>query len=188
MLELETRPNELVALGLTPEEADPELGYIVPGASEGDGIAKVARFVEEPSAELAQVLVAAGALWNAFIVAADARTLLATYETRFADVVAAMRTAVERDACVPNDPIAAQSLYEKLPTIDFSRRVMEGAESMLRVLSVPPCGWSDLGTPRRVAETLQRSRSRVSEWDSIGASLTGFLSLAAQHARSVAHV
>jgi len=188
VLELETRPNELVALGLTPDEADPELGYIVPGASDGDGTAKVARFVEKPSAELAQALVAAGALWNAFIVAADARTLLAMYETRFADVVGAMRAAVERDARVPNDPIAAQALYEKLPTIDFSRHVMEGAESMLRVLSVPPCGWSDLGTPRRVAETLRRSRPRVSEWDSIGDSLTGFLSLAVQQARFGAHV
>ena len=40
--------------------------------------------------------------------------------------------------------------------LDFSRDVLEGQESRLRVLTVPACGWSDLGTPRRVADTLSR--------------------------------
>jgi len=31
----------------------------------------------------------------------------------------------------------------------------------LRVLKVPACGWSDLGTPRRVIETVQRIYSRA---------------------------
>ena len=46
-------------------------------------------------------------------------------------------------------------LYRDLPDVDFSRHILQGAESVLRVLQVPRCGWSNLGTPKRLAETLQ---------------------------------
>jgi hypothetical protein len=51
---------------------------------------------------------------------------------------------------------ALEDLYERLPVIDFSRAVMQDAESVLRVSTAPACGWTDLGTPRRVVQTLQR--------------------------------
>jgi hypothetical protein len=46
-------------------------------------------------------------------------------------------------------------LYQRLAPVDFSRDVLEGQEPMLRVLTVPNCGWTDLGTPQRVAQALQ---------------------------------
>jgi hypothetical protein len=45
---------------------------------------------------------------------------------------------------------------EHLRSVDFSRDVLEGKESMLRVLTVPHCGWTDLGTPERVGAILDR--------------------------------
>ena len=51
---------------------------------------------------------------------------------------------------------ALGELYERLPNLDFSRDVLEGAEDTLRVLAVPGCGWSDLGTPQRVVECVRR--------------------------------
>jgi len=39
-----------------------------------------------------------------------------------------------------------------LPNVDFSRVVLEQAQEGVHVLPVPPCGWTDLGTPRRVSE------------------------------------
>jgi hypothetical protein len=42
-------------------------------------------------------------------------------------------------------------LYQSLPDIDFSRDILEGNEAKLRVLTVPRCGWSDLGTLDRIA-------------------------------------
>jgi len=183
---IERRPDRVVVLGMTPDEPDPELGYIVPGASRGNGIATVDRFVEKPSAQLAQSLVAEGALWNAFIVAAHARTLLRMFTARIPHIVADMRAAVEHDANHSEDPVAVRNLYEHLDTIDFSRHVMQGAESMLDVLSIAHCGWSDLGTPRRVAETLRRSPQRAPARDRSSTALTGVLSLAVQQAHSPA--
>ena len=47
------------------------------------------------------------------------------------------------------------SLYQNLHTVDFSKDVLQGRESMLRVLTVPHCGWTDLGTPERVGRILE---------------------------------
>jgi len=43
-------------LGIEPDSADPELGYIVRGEPRGDGTCTVARFVEKPSREVAAKL------------------------------------------------------------------------------------------------------------------------------------
>jgi mannose-1-phosphate guanylyltransferase len=144
-------------LGLTPEEIDPDLGYIVPRADGAASLASPVRlFVEKPPIEMARRLVQAGALCNAFILAASARTLVALYAARYPDLLAQLTATAAQDAARVRKPLAAQALYPQLPSLDFSRDVLEGQEELLRVLRVPACGWSDLGTPRRVAETLSR--------------------------------
>src|SRR5262245_34156446 len=59
--------ESLVLLGITPEEPDPELGYIVQGACEARGTYLVRRFIEKPESWLARRLVDAGCMWNSFI-------------------------------------------------------------------------------------------------------------------------
>ena len=49
------------------------------------------------------------------------------------------------------------------------------------MLPVPACGWSDLGTPKRVAEALRRLESDERSFSSLNP--TAYLNLAAQHAR-----
>jgi mannose-1-phosphate guanylyltransferase len=150
-------PRHIYLLGLAPEEIDPELGYIVPCPDEATSSACPVRlFVEKPSIDLAQRLTQAGALCNAFILAASARALLGLYAARCPELLALLTAAAAEDAARVGEPRAAQTLYPRLPSLDFSRDVLEGQETLLRVLRVPPCGWSDLGTPRRVAETLNR--------------------------------
>ena len=143
-------------LGMVPDEADPELGYIVPGGRTSTAAASVRRFVEKPPLDIARALVHAGALWNAFIVAASARALLGLYANRYSELISQMTCALEQDEFRPDVGRAVQQLYHTLPTLDFSRDVLQGQECALRVLAVPECGWSDLGTPQRVAETLNR--------------------------------
>lgn len=179
--QLSDRKREVLLLGLEPEEVDPELGYIVPGDDDGYGARSVERFVEKPSDALARGLLRAGALWNAFIVVARAQALLDLFSYRFPDVVANMQAVVAHDCCNPQEPVAARHLYGTLPQIDFSRHVLQGSESPLRVLSVPPCGWSDLGTPERVARTLQRVTVEEAGFDESLFPLNGHLNLAAQH-------
>jgi mannose-1-phosphate guanylyltransferase len=175
--------REIVLLGIAPDEVDPELGYIVPGVEDVRGVPTVEQFLEKPSAALAEVLIRQGALWNAFIVAARGRALLDVFAAKFPGIVADMEAVVAHDSINPRAPIAAAHFYKTLPEIDFSRHVTQGSESILRVVAVPKCGWSDLGTPKRVAHTLGRLPPR---WRTYAHEVTqpyrGHLNLAEQHA------
>jgi mannose-1-phosphate guanylyltransferase len=175
-------PQSLVLLGIAPEEADPELGYIVPGAALAEEGYRVAQFVEKPSPEMAQALIARGAAWNSFIFAADGNALLSIFRDVMPDIVDAMETARARDAARGSRNTAIAELYETLPSIDFSSRIAQKIESNLTLLNVPPCGWSDLGTPKRVAQTLLRAPAeRVRSPKHARAA--AYFSLAASHAQ-----
>jgi mannose-1-phosphate guanylyltransferase len=176
-------PREIVLLGLTPERTDPELGYIMPrcGTSE---VLEVEQFVEKPPMSVAHKLIEHGGLWNAFILAGTAQALLALFLRRVPQVVADLRAAVRSDRATADNSGgrvpggAIRNLYQSLPDIDFSRDILTGDELHLRVLPVPQCGWSDLGTPSRIGEALRRTRS---PYTSVAvAARAGYISLAAR--------
>src|SRR5271163_1292870 len=123
-------------LGISPDEADPDLGYIVPDCGDGTALFTVSRFVEKPNAPLARILIDAGALWNTFIVAAYAQALLRVFAQRFPQTVAEMRSVIKQNQCTGDAPDAVIELYRGLPDIDFSREILQGVASVLRVLRV----------------------------------------------------
>ncbi len=186
--------EHVLLLGITPDDADPDLGYIVPGTARADGLSPVAGFVEKPDADHARSLIKAGALWNAFIVIARATSLRELFAKKFPQTVADMSKAVARDIQAPDDPDATEVLYRTLNTIDFSRDLLAGEESALCVLPVERCGWSDLGTPRRLAKTLAglpmaKRAAPAHTIKTLSASAIpamGLLNLGRQHARLTA--
>jgi mannose-1-phosphate guanylyltransferase len=151
-------PDSTTLVGIEPDNVDPELGYIVPGDPVDDGTRCVTQFVEKPSDVAARALIAGGALWNSFIFWANATTLLTLIRGRLPEIVANMRSALLRHRPGEKSTRAIDELYERLPVIDFSRAVLQGAEPALRVSTAPACGWTDLGTPQRVIQALQRFR------------------------------
>lgn len=175
-------PDQPVLLGLHPDEPDSELGYIVPGELNPSGGRTVARFVEKPERPVAAQIVRAGGLWNTFIIAASARALLNLYLPRFAPTVMEMQVIVGnalQHKSAGGWP-AIVDMYTRMPDLDFSRDLVEGLESSLCVLPVPACGWSDLGTPHRVGETLRKlpgERPVARAMDE-----SGYINLAARHA------
>jgi len=137
----------IALLGLAADVPDTELGYIVPGRAHG-AFFDVERFLEKPSHDEAGRLVRRGALWNSFILACRAHCLIELFVTRCPEVVEALR------ATDLHDYAAIVRIYEQLPQLDFSRDIVIGQEGRLAVMPVPHCGWSDLGTPERLAEAL----------------------------------
>ena len=139
----------ITLVGIEPDEADPELGYIVADETGSHGHFPVRRFVEKPSKAEAEELIAAGALWNSFIFAADVAPLLhllgqhLNYASRICSAVESGRNALV-------------DLYRDMPSIDFSRSIMQNQDMHLSVVRAPRCGWSDLGTPARVATTIRK--------------------------------
>jgi mannose-1-phosphate guanylyltransferase len=144
--------ERMLLIGVAPEEADPELGYIVQGDSLGNGIRGVSQFVEKPSATGARTLIERGAVWNSFILVAHGTTALACIEKRYPNIVGDMIKALRLDAT--HGTSALQDLYQDIPVLDFSRSIAQGAESALCVKASPICGWTDLGTPQRVGRAL----------------------------------
>ena len=184
-----TRNSDGLALiGIEPDDVDPELGYIVPGSHMPDGSCAVARFVEKPPLPLARQLIEANALWNSFIFAAAGNALLALLRAHLsANAVEDMATALARDAH-SGGSVALTELYQRLSAVDFSRAVVQNASASLRVIRAPACGWNDLGTPRRVADSLRRlaARAALAHGESGPAHILdrpGLVNLAVQHER-----
>jgi mannose-1-phosphate guanylyltransferase len=170
-----------VLLGLEPDRADTELGYIVPGEGDASGGHRVLRFVEKPNGATADEIIGNGGLWNTFIVVAAAQRLVDMFAARFAGLLSEMRaivdTSLNRTSHTRHRDVL--EMYERLPEVDFSRHLLEGQESSLRVVRVPPCGWSDLGTPRRVGDTLRRLPAR--DYAAAVFRRSAYLNLATQH-------
>jgi mannose-1-phosphate guanylyltransferase len=158
LAEIDAAPGEMPLIGIEPDDADPELGYVVPG----DAVVRarrVARFVEKPFRSVAAELLAQGAVWNSFIFAATGTTLLGMFRERV--TVDSMETALARAAAPMHDRTALADLYATLPDADFSRAILAAAVPQLRVVTAEACGWSDLGTPRRIGEVVCRVGPRV---------------------------
>jgi mannose-1-phosphate guanylyltransferase len=135
-------------LGITPDADVSDYGWILPAPGDGP-LRRIWRFVEKPERPLATELLQRGALWNSFLLAAQGRALLALYKRRLPALLERLHAAD------PKDGFSLRRLYDGLETSDFSRDLLQGSESRLRLVSTPPCGWTDLGTPQRVAECLR---------------------------------
>jgi mannose-1-phosphate guanylyltransferase len=154
--QLAVHPDDVHVLGIEPDIPDEELGYIVPKEDDGHVSFGVKNFVEKPAVAQARELIGRGGLWNSFILVARVQALLDLFTRRIPEIVMEMREIVRLRAQHGNNYEALVDLYDRLPNIDFSHHIMRGQEAHLRVLMVPSCGWSDLGTPKRIMSVLQR--------------------------------
>ena len=150
---LESRLPDIYLLGMDPDKADPELGYIKlngrgkPGVSPG-----VTQFVEKPCRADAERLIAEGGLWNSFIFAARGDRMIDVFETHYPRNAMAMQAALAGNPDPLRPSAALAKLYERLAPLDMSRDILTARVELLKVVRVPHCGWTDLGSPQRVCE------------------------------------
>jgi mannose-1-phosphate guanylyltransferase len=161
--EVHRRPERLVLLGIVPDQPDEGFGWIMPGIRGEGGVQPVRRFVEKPPRPVAEKLMRQGGMWNRFILASTGETLLDLFHRKLPDVATRLWEALALDFATQPRSRTLSAAYEELGVHDFCRDVLEGCEDRLSVVAVPACGWSDLGTPERVAQCvarLARSASR----------------------------
>ena len=138
---------------------DQGYGWIVHPADFTKGPWTVSYFVEKPDAAIAGELRRRGALWNTFIMRGSARSFFALFCQHLPRLVTAFCRHLRGKTL---DRVALEQLYRTLPRSDFSRDVLEKATGRIRVADVPPCGWSDLGTPARLLTAQARFLSQRS--------------------------
>ncbi|MGD8439664.1 MAG: sugar phosphate nucleotidyltransferase [Holophagae bacterium] len=156
-------PTQLVLLGIGADRPDTGLGWIEPSPGDPHPVRPVSQFVEKPTRAQAESLLRNGALWNSFIFAMSAHGLYALFEETLPWMTRMfIYTLVHESGGSPPERVAR--LYDRLPSVDFSRAILQDAGWNMSVVPVPPCGWTDVGTPEGVARCIASgpTRPRVS--------------------------
>jgi mannose-1-phosphate guanylyltransferase len=156
-------PARLVLLGVKPDAAETEYGYILTGrkvAAVAAETSEITWFIEKPDKTTARRLVNGGGLWNTMIMVFRAATML--------HWVRKLTPALYRDFSQLQDVIGteaelsrARELYRRLKPVNFSKDLLEPMVSRLpaSVLTLPVRNvlWSDWGTEARIIEVLRRT-------------------------------
>jgi mannose-1-phosphate guanylyltransferase len=160
---VESDGARIVLLGTEPNEPDPEYGYILYGGRiedpDPDGGRTVEMFVEKPPADAAKMIVRNGALWNTLVLVVTCKTLLQAIERATPDLYRSFEPM--QDAIgTPDEQRVIDRVYQKLPSINFSKRVLENLShenrQNFRVLPVRGVTWKDWGTSNRLSKTLRQ--------------------------------
>jgi mannose-1-phosphate guanylyltransferase len=149
------RPDVVLLLGIRPQSAETEYGWIEPADDLVGPARRIHRFWEKPDPETARGLFERGCLWNSFVIVAGVPALLALVRQRqpaLAAAFASLEGAIGR----AREARAADELYGSLVPVGFSEGVLEGGASNLAVVPVTDVEWSDWGRPTRVLSTLKR--------------------------------
>jgi mannose-1-phosphate guanylyltransferase len=136
--------GRLVTFGITPTAPETGYGYIEAGAELGDGVRKVARFVEKPDREKAdQMLAAGGFFWNSGTFMLGVDSFLGEVEALAPETLSAARAAVA-EAKTDFDFIRlGEAGFSKAPNISVDYAIFEKSD---KVAVVPVTyAWSDLG-------------------------------------------
>lgn len=154
----------LTLLGVRPDAAEVEYGWIVPGrqfssdmvSPDAPHIHSVERFIEKPPRELARALQQRGALWNTLIVAGLARNWWALFEKHLPEETSAFRRYLH-EIGTSAEPRVLSQVYAAIANTNVSRQLLERIPERLGVVACQDVGWSDFGTPRRVFDALAGS-------------------------------
>jgi mannose-1-phosphate guanylyltransferase len=150
--------DKLTLLGITPNAPDSGFGYLSPAPDSGIGMRPIHQFIEKPDEATAIELFRANSVWNSGIVAGRISQFLALYPQHTRQMILDLTAIVEDwpDSRIPPSELAI--LYARHLRLDFSRDVLEKCPANLQFLTVPPCGWNDVGTPARLAQALKTAR------------------------------
>jgi mannose-1-phosphate guanylyltransferase len=94
-----------------------------------------------------------GCLWNTFVMVGRVGTFLEILDQTIPDTLRQFAPVAE--ICAPDqERERADGIYNALGLGDFSRQVLSRCTDRLIALRAPNVGWSDLGTPERVASAM----------------------------------
>ena len=149
--------GNIVTFGIEPDHPSTGFGYIAAG--EGEGVRRVARFVEKPPLERAEAMLAEGGhYWNAGIFLGLARTWRDELE-RHAPAIRAAAQGALANASVDGTAIRVdEQAFATSPSKSIDYAVMEHSD---RVAVVPvSMGWSDIGSWQSLVDSARKDEQR----------------------------
>jgi mannose-1-phosphate guanylyltransferase len=154
-------PSAVVLLGAEPDRPETEYGWIEPApahsssAPHSSAVRAVNRFWEKPSPVHAQDLFRRGCLWNTFVMVGRAETFRDLLYAAAPAMMIGFEDVFRKYRGFDHDALI--DLYQNLSPVDFSHQVLSVCTNRLLVMKLAHAGWSDLGKPERVMETLTRA-------------------------------
>lgn len=146
--------DAIVLIGAEATYPETEYGWIEPVQAPANGAgfapARVRQFWEKPTLATAQDLLRGGCLWNTFVTVGRVSTLIEVLCHAASNAMLTLSAGI-----LSND---LNSSYRLVPSIDFSRDVLASQPEHLVVIRDAMSGWTDLGDPNRVFDTLKRQR------------------------------
>lgn len=131
---------DLVLMGIKPWEPSEKYGYMLPKSGQAAGLKQIDRFVEKPTADVAQEMIVSGAMWNGGVFAFRLGYLMKIAEAAI-------------------HPVSFEDIrlrYNELTNESFDCAVVEKAKS---VAMIPFDGlWKDLGTWNSLTEELPANK------------------------------
>ena len=144
--------GNIVTFGVVPSFPSTAYGYIESGAPLADDVAgcTVMRFVEKPTADVAQgLLLKGGYLWNAGIFLVQARTLMEALRQHAPDILAACQQATAAPSTDGSFVRLNRDAFEACRSESIDYAVLEKHE---KIAVIPFAGaWSDVGSWNAVA-------------------------------------
>ena len=153
------RVDSVVLLGAKPDYPEVEYGWIELGSPlgrEGSELFRVRRFQEKPAINVARRLLAQGSVWNTFVMVGHVQAFLQTVQAAVPRLLHALASA---HMWAGQETHIEESLYERVPSVCFSRSVLSAETNPLVVLRLNGVGWSDLGDPGRAFLAVRESGS-----------------------------
>jgi mannose-1-phosphate guanylyltransferase len=152
-----SRAQAIVLLGAEPTEPETDYGWIEPG-DPLDAVApvwRVRRFWEKPLEQEARACLAAGCLWNTFVLVARVSTLLDAER----ECLPALHDRLSRIgpfAGTEHESWMTRQAYALAPHANFSRAILAPCPRGLVVSKLPPVTWCDWGTPERIIRSITK--------------------------------
>jgi mannose-1-phosphate guanylyltransferase len=151
----DTSNSALLLLGAQAEGPASDLGWILTEQRGRDsGVRPILEFVEKPTPARADHLFRQGALWNTMLSVSRGEALWGLARQHLPRQ-AALFQSYASDAGGVSGHARLSQIYACLSAADFSRDLV-AASSGLGAIRMPGAGWSDCGTPERLAAALGR--------------------------------
>ncbi|MFA6470279.1 MAG: sugar phosphate nucleotidyltransferase [Bacteroidota bacterium] len=147
-------PGTIVMLGIAPSSLQFGYGWIEKGERMlTEEISSVKKFWEKPDARLMQYLHEKKCLWNTMTLIGTTETFLQLLEEHMRDVfVASQRIVSSLGTTFEAD--VTEDVFRKLPSVNFSRSVLEKVPHKLGVLQMNGIYWNDWGDESRIQADL----------------------------------
>ena len=150
------RNGSVCIFGITPSSPHTGYGYIIGKETLAEGILGSITFIEKPSKEKAEELLAEGALWNSGLYFCAASTLAAEASLYTGITNSVVRTFFSKNTRVSNGFLMIdKDTYQELDPISIDKGITELSKNL--ILAPTTIQWSDLGSWSSLYEHFEKN-------------------------------